>query len=192
MALVNIPEHDSQWYVVHTNTGCEAKVKANLEHRVSVMKMHNFIFDILVPTEAEPDADEGRGKSSARGRKKAAGKKIFPGYILVKMNLNDDSWAVVRNTPGVTGFVGLGRRPTPLQEKEVENILYQMGLQQTKPMAHHTFADGQKVKITEGPFADFIGVVDKVNAEKKRLRVLVHIFGRETSVELSFMEVEEI
>jgi transcriptional antiterminator NusG len=190
MALMKNPEIEARWYVVHTNTGCEAKVKANLEHRVSVMKMHNFIFDILVPTEAEPDDD--RPQPGSKKKKKIAGKKIFPGYILVKMNLNDDSWAVVRNTPGVTGFVGLGRRPTPLQEKEVENILYQMGLQHTKPVSHHTFAEGQKVKITDGPFADFIGVVDRVNAEKKRLKVLVHIFGRETSVELSFMEVEEI
>lgn len=188
MSLVKNPEEEARWYVVHTNTGCESKVKANLEHRVSVMKMHNFIFDILVPTESDGDeSGEGRGKKKA-----ASGKKIFPGYILVKMNLNDDSWAVVRNTPGVTGFVGLGRRPTPLQEKEVENILYQMGLQQTKPQSHHAFGEGQKVKITEGPFADFIGLVDKVNSDKKRLRVLVHIFGRETSVELSFQEVEEI
>ena len=190
MALVKNPEEEARWYVVHTNTGCEARVKANLEHRVSVMKMHNFIFDILVPTEAE--AEDGGPQASKKKDKKKSGKKIFPGYILVKMNLNDDSWAVVRNTPGVTGFVGLGRRPTPLQEKEVENILYQMGLQHTKPVSHHSFSDGQKVKITDGPFADFIGVVDRVNAEKKRLRVLVHIFGRETSVELSFMEVEEI
>ena len=190
MVLVKNPEEEARWYVVHTNTGCEAKVKANLEHRVSVMKMHNFIFDILVPTEAEPE--DNTPPSAKKKLKKKSGKKIFPGYILVKMNLNDDSWAVVRNTPGVTGFVGLGRRPTPLQEKEVENILYQMGLQHTKPVSHHTFTDGQKVKITDGPFADFIGVVDRVNAEKKRLRVLVHIFGRETSVELSFMEVEEI
>ena len=189
MGLVKNPEEGASWYVVHTNTGCEAKVKANLEHRISVMKMHNFVFDILVPVEAEQE--EYRGKKDEK-KKKKLGKRIFPGYILVKMNLNDTSWGCVRKTPGVTGFVGLGRRPTPLHEKEVENILYQMGLQHTKPVAHHALSEGQRVKVTEGPFADFIGVVDSVNLEKKVLTVLVHIFGRETSVELSFLEVEEI
>ncbi len=190
MAPVASPEKEAKWYVVHTASGCEQKVKANLEHRIAAMKMQNFIFEILVPMEAEPE-DKGRGGKKKGGRRKG-GKKIFPGYILVKMLLNDDSWAVVRNTPGVTGFVGLGRRPTPLEEREVENILYQMGLQQTKPVSHQTFVEGQRVRIAEGPFVDFIGVVDKVNQEKKRVRVLVHIFGRETSVELSFYEVEAI
>lgn len=178
---------DAKWYVVHTATAAESKVKANLEHRISVMNMQSQIFEILVPMEAEP-----KQQKPEKGRRKKEGKKIFPGYILVKMLLNDDSWAVVRNTPGVTGFVGLGKRPTPLQEKEVENILYQMGLQETKPMTHVQFHEGQKVKITDGAFCDFIGMVDSVNQEKKRLQVLVHIFGRETAVELSFTEVEEL
>jgi transcriptional antiterminator NusG len=176
---------DAKWYVVHTNTSCEHKVKEHLEHRVRVMNMQDQIFEVLVPTEASPT----KGPAS---KKKGGPKKIYPGYILVRMDLNDDSWAVVRNTPGVTGFVGLGRRPTPLQEKEVETILYQMGLQETKPVAHVSFQEGQQVKITDGPFADFIGLVDKVNAERKTLRVLIHIFGRETSIEIPFIEVEEV
>jgi transcription termination/antitermination protein NusG len=149
------------------------------------MNMQDQIFDILVPM--EPEASEGSG---VRKKSKNA-RKVFPGYILVNMKLNDASWAVVRNTPGVTGFVGLGRKPTPLQPKEVETIRYQMGLQETKPVSHATFVEGQSVRITDGPFSDFIGLVDKVYADKKRLRVMVHIFGRETAVELSFLEVEE-
>ncbi len=176
---------EGQWYVVHTNSSMEHKVKANLEHRIAVMKMQDQIFDILVPMEPEAGDANGTGKKSKNAR------KVFPGYILVRMKLNDESWAVVRNTPGVTGFVGLGRRPTPLEPKEVETIRYQMGLQETKPVTHVTFQEGQSVRITDGPFSDFIGHVDKVYSDKKRLRVMVHIFGRETAVELSFLEVEE-
>ncbi len=176
---------DAKWYVVHTNTSCEQKVKEHLEHRIRVMEMEAQIFEVLVPTEATAAKDQGT-------KKKGASKKIYPGYILVRMVLDDDSWAVVRNTPGVTGFVGLGRRPTPLQEKEVETIRYQMGLQETKPVAHVSFQEGQQVKITDGPFSDFIGLVDKVHADKKTLRVLIHIFGRETSIEIPFVEVEEV
>lgn len=180
-------DHDDeigQWYVVHTNSSMEHKVKANLEHRIKTMNMQDQIFDILVPMEPEPT--EGAGVKKTKNAR-----KVFPGYILVNMKLNDQSWAVVRNTPGVTGFVGLGRRPTPLQPKEVETIRYQMGLQETKPVSHVTFREGQSVRITDGPFSDFIGMVDKVYADKKRLRVMVHIFGRETAVELGFVEVEE-
>lgn len=180
---------EANWYVIHTNTSCENKVKANLEHRVQVMKMANQIFEVLVPAEAGPPPAPG-AKPSKKSEK--GSKKIYPGYVLVRMILNDDSWAVVRNTPGVTGFVGLGRRPTPLNEKEVENVLYQMGLQEVKPVSHATYREGQQVKITEGPFSEFAGTVDKVFADKKKLSVLVHIFGRETAVELSFSQVEEM
>jgi len=179
---------DARWYVIHTNTSSENKVKANLEHRIQVMKMADQIFEVLVPAEASAPPT---GSKSSKSKDKSS-KKIYPGYVLVKMNLNDDSWAVVRNTPGVTGFVGLGRRPTPLNEKEVENVLYQMGLQEVKPVSHATYREGQQVKITEGPFSEFAGTVDKVFADKKKLSVLVHIFGRETAVELAFSQVEEM
>jgi transcriptional antiterminator NusG len=185
-----VDREDAQWYVIHTNTSCENKVKANLEHRVQVMKMADQIFEVLVPAEA-PTPTPGEKKSKSKNMDKGS-KKIYPGYVLVRMVLNDDSWAVVRNTPGVTGFVGLGRRPTPLNEKEVENVLYQMGLQEVKPVSHATYREGQQVKITEGPFSEFAGTVDKVYADKKKLSVLVHIFGRETAVELAFSQVEEI
>lgn len=188
-AMTLAGDEDGQWYVVHTQSSAEHKVKANLEHRIAVMSMQDQIFDILVPM--EPDGSEGAGGSAAAQKKSKNARKVFPGYILVKMKLNDESWAVVRNTPGVTGFVGLGRRPTPLAPKEVETIRYQMGLQETKPVSHVTFHEGQSVRITDGPFSDFIGHVDKVYADKKRLRVIVHIFGRETPVELNFIEVEE-
>ena len=180
---------DASWYVIHTNTSCENKVKANLEHRVQVMKMADQIFEVLVPAEAGSPPPTG-SKTSKKAEKGT--KKIYPGYVLVRMVLNDDSWAVVRNTPGVTGFVGLGRRPTPLNEKEVENVLYQMGLQEVKPVSHATYREGQQVKITEGPFSEFAGTVDKVFPDKKKLSVLVHIFGRETAVELAFSQVEEM
>lgn len=182
-------EADSSWYVIHTNTSAEHKVKANLEHRVQVMKMEDRIFEVLVPAEAPEEETQTKRKS----KKPKAGKRIFPGYVLVRMVLDDNSWAVVRNTPGVTGFVGMGRRPTPLDEKEVENVRYQMGLQDVKPQTATTsFAEGQQVKITEGPFADFTGIVDKISDEKKKISVLVHIFGRETAVELGYGQVEEI
>lgn len=187
--MSSIEREEASWYVIHTNTSCENKVKANLEHRVQVMKMADQIFEVLVPAEAGPPPQPGQ-KTSKKAEKGL--KKIYPGYVLVRMILNDDSWAVVRNTPGVTGFVGLGRRPTPLNEKEVENVLYQMGLQEVKPVSHATYREGQQVKITEGPFSEFAGTVDKVFPDKKKLSVLVHIFGRETAVELSFSQVEEM
>jgi transcriptional antiterminator NusG len=181
--LRNDPHGEGDWYVVHTNSSMEHNVKKNLEHRIQTMGMQDQIFDILVPM--EPESEDGGKKRSKNAR------KVFPGYILVNMLLNDRSWAVVRNTPGVTGFVGLGRKPTPLQDKEVESIRYQMGLHETRPVSHVTFRVGQSVRITDGPFSEFIGLVDKVYGDKKRLRVMVHIFGRETAVELGFVEVEE-
>lgn len=188
-------EEKAAWYVIHTNTSAENKVKANLEHRIQVMKMEDKIFEVLVPAEA-PEKEPAGSKKKVRVAKNPASnfsRRIFPGYVLVRMILDDASWAVVRNTPGVTGFVGMGRRPTPLDEKEVENVRYQMGLHDVKPQtAQVSFKEGQQVKITEGPFSDFTGIVDKVSDDKKKLSVLVHIFGRETAVELGFNQVEEI
>ena len=177
--------HNGEWYLVHTNVSTETKVKANLEHRVKVMGMQDQVFEVLVP-EQETEVETPKGK------KKTVKKQIYPGYVLVRMSLNDRSWAVVRNTPGITGFVGQAKHPTPLSEKEVESILHQMGMGNAAPVTYVAFKVGQSVKIMDGPFADFIGNIEEVNLEKKKLRVMVHIFGRETPVELGFSEVEEV
>jgi transcription termination/antitermination protein NusG len=175
---------DGRWYLVHTSSSVETKVKANLEQRVKIMGMSEEVFEVLVPEE-ETEVETPKGK------KKTVKKQIYPGYVLVRMILNDRSWAMVRNTPGITGFVGQAKHPTPLSEKEVESILYQMGMGSAAPVSYSTFNVGQSVKIMDGPFSDFIGNIEEVNLEKKKLRVMVHIFGRETPVELGFSEVEE-
>lgn len=180
-----ILEELGQWYLVHTASSSEAKVKANLEQRLKVMAMQDQVFEVLVP-EQEVEVE------NAKGKKKLVKKQMYPGYVLVRMLLNDKSWAVVRNTPGVTGFVGQAKHPTPLSEKEVEVILHQMGIGNAAPVAYSTFKVGQSVRIIDGPFSDFIGNIEEVNLEKKKLRVMVHIFGRETPVELTFSEVEEV
>lgn len=173
------------WYLVHTATASESKVKANLEQRIKVMGMHDQVYEVLVP-EQETEVETPKGK------KKTVRKQIYPGYVLVRMSLNDKSWAMVRNTPGVTGFVGQAKHPTPLSDKEVETILQQMGIGNAAPTTFTTFKVGQNVRIMDGPFSDFIGEIEEVNLEKKKLRVMVHIFGRETPVELGFTEVEEV
>jgi len=173
------------WYLVHTSSAAENKVKLNLEQRVKVMGMSDQVFEVLVP-EQEVEAETPKGK------KKTVKKQIYPGYVLVRMSLNDRSWAMVRDTPGVTGFVGQAKHPTPLSEKEVEAILHQMGVGNAAPVNYSTFKMGQSVRIMDGPFSDFIGNIEEVNMEKKKLRVMVHIFGRETPVELGFSEVEEV
>lgn len=176
---------DGRWYLVHTNSSAENKVKANLEQRVKVMGMQGEVFEVLVPTE-EVETETPKGK------KKTVQRQLYPGYVLVRMSLSDKSWAMVRNTPGVTGFVGQGKHPTPLTDKEVEGILHQMGLGYAAPTKYSAFKVGQSVRIMDGPFSDFIGHIEEVNLEKKKLRVMVHIFGRETPVELGFSEVEEV
>lgn len=178
-------EEKGQWYLVHTASSAESKVKANLEQRIKVMGMQEQVFEVLVP-EQEVEVE------GAKGKKKLVKRQIYPGYILVRMSLNDHSWAMVRNTPGVTGFVGQAKHPTPLSEKEVEAILHQMGIGNAAPVSYATFNVGQSVRIMDGPFSDFIGNIEEVNLEKKKLRVMVHIFGRETPVELAFSEVEEV
>ena len=176
---------DGEWYLVQTSSSAENKVKINLEQRVKVMGMTGEVFEVLVP-ETEVEAETPKGK------KKIVKKQIYPGYVLVRMLLNDRSWAMVRNTPGVTGFVGQAKHPTPLSEKEVEAVLHQMGVGNVAPVTYTAFKIGQSVKIMDGPFSDFIGNIEEVNMEKKKLRVMVHIFGRETPVELGFAEVEEV
>jgi transcriptional antiterminator NusG len=170
------------WYVIHTYSGYENKVKTNLEKRVESMNMEDKIFRVLVPMEDEIEYKNGK--------KKIAKRKVFPGYVLVEMEMTDDSWYVVRNTPGVTGFVGTGAKPIPLQESEVAAILRQMGLEEK-----HTVIDinvDQSVKVVAGPFKDFIGVVQQIMEDKGKLRVIVSMFGRETPVELEFAQVEKL
>jgi transcriptional antiterminator NusG len=170
------------WFVIHTYSGYENKVRTNLERRVASMAMQHKIFRILVPTEDEIEVKDGK--------RRIAKKKVFPGYVLVEMLMDDDSWYVVRNTPGVTGFVGSGSKPLPLQDKEVKTILRQLG--DETPKFRITYQKGSSVRINSGPFMDFSGIVDEILPEKEKVRVLVSIFGRETPVELDFAQVEKI
>ncbi|RNC62991.1 MAG: Transcription termination/antitermination protein NusG [Candidatus Dichloromethanomonas elyunquensis] len=170
------------WYVIHTYSGYENKVKTNLEKRVESMNMEDKIFRVLVPMEDEIEIKNGKKKISKR--------KVFPGYVLVEMDMTDDSWYVVRNTPGVTGFVGSGSKPIPLLEHEVKVILRQMGLEKVR--AKINVVIGQSVRVTSGPFKDFIGIVKEILEEKQKVRVTVSMFGRETPVELEFGQVEKL
>jgi transcriptional antiterminator NusG len=170
------------WYVIHCYSGYENKVKHNLEQRIETMQMQDQIFAVEVPTEDEIEVKEGRRRTVQR--------RIFPGYILVQMLMNDDSWYVVRNTPGVTGFVGMGTKPTPLRPEEVQGIMKRMEAE--APKIKVTFRSGQKVRIIDGPFNDFMGIVDEIDIDKAKVRVLVSFFGRETPVELDFLQVEKM
>ncbi len=171
-----------RWYVVHTYSGYENKVKTNLEHRVRSMEVRDKIFDIEIPTE---DVIEVKGR-----KKNIVQRKVFPGYILVSMQLDDDSWYVVRNTPGVTGFVGQGGKPTPLSELEVERILKRKTF--TKPKPKTEFTVGESVKVNDGPLAEFEGTISEINVDQSKLKVLVNIFGRDTPVELAFDQVAKL
>jgi transcriptional antiterminator NusG len=179
------PKDNRNLFVVHTYSGYENKVKANLERRIHSMGMQDKIFRVLVPMEDEVEFKDGKRKITP--------KKVFPGYVLVEMIMDDQSWYVVRNTQGVTGFVGSpgpGEKPVPLQDKEVKTILKQMGIE--APKLKIDFKKGDRVKVTSGPFFDFTGVVDEIAPEKERLRALISIFGRETPVELEFFQVEKV
>ncbi|MDR3543161.1 MAG: transcription termination/antitermination protein NusG [Desulfosporosinus sp.] len=170
------------WYVIHTYSGYENKVKMNLEKRVESMNMEEKIFRVLVPMEDEIEFKNGKEKILKR--------KVYPGYVLVEMEMTDDSWYVVRNTPGVTGFVGTGTKPIPLLDQEVVKILQQMGMDEI-----HTRIDfeiNQSVQVIAGPFKDFVGVVREILADKGKLRVEVSMFGRETPVELEFAQVQKL
>jgi transcriptional antiterminator NusG len=180
-------DRPGQWYVVHTYAGYENKVKSNLESRIASMNMEERIFEVVIPVE---DVIEFKN-----GKKQVVSKKVFPGYLLVRMDLDDDSWYVVRNTPGVTGFVGLGARPTPLSRKEVESILQvKVDGQETtkKGRPRLEYEVGESVRVKEGPFADFTGTIAEINEDQLKLKVLVNIFGRETPVELEFAQVAKL
>jgi transcription termination/antitermination protein NusG len=168
------------WFIIHCYSGYEHKVRHNLEQRIESMGMQDFIFQVVVPTVEEIELKDGKRRTVERC--------LYPGYLMVQMRLTDDSWYVVRNTPGVTGFVGMGNNPTPLRAEAVQRILRRM--ESTAPEVRATFKRGQKVRIVEGPFADFIGVVDDIDEERTKVRVLVSFFGRETPVELDFLQVE--
>jgi len=171
-----------KWYVVHTYSGHENKVATNLKQRIETMKLSSKIFDIVVPT---------RNIVAVRhGKKEEEKEKIFPGYLLVKMILDDETWLAVRTTQGVTAFVGAGNKPTPISEKEVDTILKFMKLEAPKYKA--TFSVGEAVKIVDGPFADFLGTIDTIDQDKGKIKVLVSIFGRETPVELDFLQVSKL
>ena len=178
---------DKRWYIIHAYSGQEDRVKKNLEQRIQTMDVKDKIFQVIVPTEEEMEYKDGQKKSNL--------KKIFPGYILVQMEMDDDSWFEVRNTPGVTGFVSAEDesdnrpKPVPLEQEEVDHILNQ--IRSDEPRIKVGFASGQTVRVTEGPFIDFMGVVDEVYPDRLKVKVLVSFFGRETPVELDFLQVEK-
>jgi transcriptional antiterminator NusG len=174
--------NDKKWYVIHTYSGHEERVKKNLEQRVKFMDSGSEITDVVIPTE---DEIEVRG-----GRRRTVTRKILPGYVLVQMKMNESSWSVVRNTPGVTGFVGSGNTPTPLEEKEVGEILKQMSAE--APKVKVGFRKGQSIRVIDGPFIDFVGVVDEINMEKGKVKVLLSLFGQETPVELDFLQIDKL
>lgn len=178
------PKTDSsrQWYVVHCYSGYENKVRHAIEQRIETMGMRDKIFDVIVPTEEEIEIKDGKRRNVER--------RVFPGYILVEMKMDEDSWYVVRNTPGVTGFVGMGNDPTPLRPDEVKAIMDRM--ESGKPVLRHDFKVGQKVRIIDGPFNDFIGTVAAIDVDKSKVRVMVNFFGRDTPVELDFTEVQKV
>lgn len=173
---------NKEWFVIHTYSGYENKVKANLEKRVESMNMGDKIFRVLVPVEDEIQISGGKQKITK--------KKVYPGYVLVEMVMTDDSWYVVRNTPGVTGFVGTGSRPIPLQESEVHKILQYMGLEERKPRID--FSIGESVRVISGPFENFIGSINEIYPDKGKVRVMVSMFGRETPVELEYTQVTKV
>ena len=177
-----LPDDGRAWYVVHCYSGYENKVRHSIEQRIETMGMQDEIFDVVVPTEEEIEIKDGVRRTIE--------KRVFPGYILVQLILSEESWYVVRNTPGVTGFVGMGNTPTPLRPEEVEKIMSRMEAE--APKVKFDFQVDEKVRIGSGPFVDFIGTVAAIDAEKAKVRVMVSFFGRETPVELDFMHVEKV
>ena len=173
---------EKNWYVIHTYSGYENKVKANLEKRVASMHMGDKIFQVVVPMEEELEVKDGK--------KRLVKKKVFPGYVLVQMIMSDDSWYVVRNTPGVTGFVGSGNRPIPLLEDEVRIITGEAKPEQAIPKIR--LEVGQQVEVRDGPFEGFTGVVEEVHPERGKVRVVVSMFGRDTPLELDFSQIAEL
>jgi transcription termination/antitermination protein NusG len=182
MGSTSVADTEKHWYTIHTYSGYEERVKKNLDQRVKSMGAEEEIFQVVIPTEEEIEIKSGQKRTVLR--------KILPGYILVEMKMTDKSWTIVRNTQGVTGFVGSGGKPVALLQKEVDQILKQM--HEETPKVKVGFKQGQSVRVTDGPFTDFVGVVDEVGTEKGKVKVLLSLFGRETPVELDFLQVEKI
>ncbi len=172
---------DRAWFVIHCYSGYENKVRYNLEQRIETMGMKDKIFDVVIPTQEEIEVKDGKRRTVER--------HVFPGYVLVNMVLTEESWYVVRNTPGVTGFVGMGNDPTPLRPEEVQQILRRMEAE--APHVKVSFKVGERVRIVDGPFNDFRGQVSEIDMERSKVRVMVNFFGRETPVELDFLQVEK-
>jgi transcriptional antiterminator NusG len=189
--LVDLPEDDEEqmqededraWFVIHCYSGYENKVRHNLEQRIESMGMKDDIFDVVIPTQEEIEVKDGKRRSIER--------HVFPGYVLVNMKMSEESWYVVRNTPGVTGFVGMGDEPIPLRPEEVSQILRRMEAE--APTIKVTYKIGEKVRIVDGPFNDFHGTVDDIDMDRSKVRVMVNFFGRSTPVELDFLQVEKV
>ena len=172
---------EAAWYVIHCYSGYENKVRHNLEQRIETMGMKDKIFDVVIPTQEEIEVKDGKRRTVER--------HIFPGYVLVNLELSEESWYVVRNTPGVTGFVGMGNTPTPLRPEEVSQIIKRM--EADAPTVKVTYKVGERVRIVDGPFNDFRGIVAEIDMERTKVRVNVSFFGRETPVELDFLQVEK-
>ena len=181
LPLEDDEEDLSDWFVVHCYSGYENKVRYNLEQRIETMDMKDMIFDVIIPTQEEVEVKDGKRRTVER--------RVFPGYVLVNLILTEESWFVVRNTPGVTGFVGMGNLPTPLRPDEVAQIIKRM--EADSPMINVTFKVSERVRIIDGPFNDFRGVVADIDMDRSKVRVLVSFFGRETPVELDFLQVEK-
>lgn len=178
----SVTSSEAKWYVVHTQSGFEAKAKEALEQRIKTLGFEDKIFEVVIPM---------RNTVVVRkGKKKTIKEKVFPGYLLIKMILDEDSWLVVRTTQGITGFIGAGNKPTPISEKEVEAI--KKFVEQEQPKFKTKFSVGEAVKITDGPFADFIGSIEAIDEQRGKVRVLISVFGRETPVELDFLQVAKL
>jgi len=170
------------WFAIHTYSGYEERVKKNLEQRLKSLDMESEIAEVVIPTEEEIEVKNGQ--------RRTVNKKIMPGYVLIRMAMTDSSWSMVHNTPGVTGFVGSGNKPVPLKEEEVRQILSQM--EAATPRVKIGFRKGQSIRVTDGPFIDFVGIVDEISSDKGKVKVLLTLFGRETPVELDFLQVEKL
>ncbi len=175
---------DMKWYIVHTQTGSEEKAKAGLEGRIATTALKQYIGEVVVPTE---QVSEIRG-----GKKRITSRKFFPGYIIIKMDMNKESWYLVKSTPGITGFIGPGRKPTPISEQEVEDIVRRTEDTETKPTPKKTFEITESIRIAQGPFANFNGTVMEIYPDRGKLKVSVSIFGRSTLVELEYWQIEKL
>jgi transcriptional antiterminator NusG len=182
-AIAASPPHH-QWYVIHTYSGFENKVKQSIEQRVAALGMGDAVSQVMIPTETIVELK--------KGKRREASQKFFPGYVLIRMDMSDDLWYLIKNTPKVTGFVGPGVRPTPIPEEQVRAILQQVETGAERPKHRILFSRGESVRVIDGPFSNFTGVVDEVKPDKGRLKVMVSIFGRPTPVDLEFLQVERV